>query len=244
MILYIDASAGLSSDMLLAGLIDLGLPLSRVRDSFRLLGLPVPDIRVRPVFREGTRALQVFISSASRRSQEISDFVRRPAKLIRLVRDSRLPPGQKRLLIRALRLLTQAEAGAHGVPAGKVVLHQIAGPDTLAALAGFAAGLDHFQVQAVHASPVPVGSLHKGPHGKVYFYPGPAASRLLQGFRVRRRPERFEWTTPTGALFLSAFGLRTPAPALRIIRSGSSVGHGRPPSGPSILHLLLGEVEG
>ena len=65
MILYVDCSAGVSGDMLLAGLLDMGLPLSRVRAVLGQLQLPRVKVYSRPVWRHGVSATQVSIEHSN-----------------------------------------------------------------------------------------------------------------------------------------------------------------------------------
>ena len=207
-ILYVEASAGVSGDMLLQAFLNLGLPLSEVRNNLRRLG-------------------KISFSSS-------------PIDWIGRVRSSALNPGLKSRLIRVITLLAQAEGAAHRRPWKEVIFHQLGRPDTLAALTGFCQGLAHFRIQSVYTSPVPLGRRHQDPQGAWKPVPGPATRWLLRRLPVDPRPDRFEWTTPTGAALLAAFASPRPAPPFELVRIGRGVGRNRSPQGKRALRLLLG----
>ncbi len=234
MILLIDCSAGASGDMLLAGMLDLGLPPEEVRRWLRWLGLKA-QLRVERVRIDGVRACRVRVRAAAG-----AILPRGAGELIRRIRRSALPAAQRERVARVFSRLAAAEGAAHSVPPARVRLHQLAGADTLAAAAGFCAGLRHFGVRATHVTPIPVGARHLGHRGRWIDRPGPATLRLLRNFQVRRAEGRFEWTTPTGAGILASFASTAAAPPLRVERIGRASGHGRAPGGPGFMTLLLG----
>ncbi|MBI3322918.1 MAG: DUF111 family protein [Candidatus Omnitrophica bacterium] len=235
MVLFIDCSAGASGDMLLAGMLDLGLPAWEVRECLQRLGLGSAQLRV-----ERVRAGQIRASRARVRSPGGGTLPRGAGELIRRVRGSSLAPTLREEVARVLSRLASAEAAAHGVAPRRVWFHQLAGADMLAAVAGFCAGLRRFRVRATHVTPIPVGAWHLGHRGRWIPRPGPATLRLLSRLPVRRMAGRFEWTTPTAAALLAAFASPAPAPPLRVAAIGHAAGHRTAPGGPAFLTLLLG----
>ena len=235
MILLVDCPAGASGDMLLAGMLDLGLPAAEVRHSLRALGLGGAELRAERVRVGGVRARRAKVRCRGR-----AGLPREAGELIRRIRESALAPALRARVTRVFSRLASAEAAAHRVPAARVRFHQLAGADTLAAVAGFCAGLERFKVRAVHVGPVPVGAWHLGHQGKGIPRPGPATLHLLKGFPLRRREGRFEWTTPTAAALLASFGSPAPPPLFRVERIGHAAGHRAAPGGPLPLTLLLG----
>ena len=240
-ILYVDASAGVSGDMLLAAMLDLGFPLRRLRRLLRRMNLGDVRIvteRVRP--RSGIPATRVSVDPGS-----IGKFLPRKAgEVIRWVERSDLDPSIRKSVTHVWTVLAKAEGHVHGVPWKQVQFHQVGQPDTWVSFCGFCAGLSHFRVQSLFVSPIPVGYFHQGHGGGRCFTPGPATLRLLRNFPVVHRKDRFEWTTPTGAALLSAFGSLNPAPPFKVSGIGHGAGHGSPSPGRGFLHLLLGQSGG
>ncbi|MBI3318837.1 MAG: nickel pincer cofactor biosynthesis protein LarB [Candidatus Omnitrophica bacterium] len=233
-LLYIEASAGASGDMLLAGFLDLGLPLDSVVRSVRALGLNPAGIRLRRVFREGVWAAQWgFAGEGPSVSRCRAD------RMIRRIEESSLSSPVKRSVIAVFTRLAKAEGEVHQRPWRRVFLSQLAQADALIDVAGFCAGLHHFKVEAVYTSPIPMGCRHRDGRGRCQETPGPAAARLLRRFKTVPRPFPFEWTTPTAAALVSTFGSPEACPSLWVKRVGHAVGTLRPPSGPSVLRMLL-----
>lgn len=236
MILYVDCSAGVSGDMLLAAFLSMGLPLDGLHRQVGRLGLGGVRLRPERLRREGVDAMRVSLRGSGRIPSG------RAGDLTRFVEGSSLEPAIRRLMVRALTVLARAEGAVHGHPWREIHFHQLARADTLVNLAGLCAGLIHFRVGAVYPSPVPIGSRFLDSGGRWRRQPGPAVSRLLAGFPTTRKDLPFEWTTPTGAAFLAAFARRHPAPPFEPLRIGHGVGHGRPPTGPTVLRLLLARL--
>ena len=235
MILLIDCSSGASGDMLLAGMLDLGLPVGEVRRCLKRLGLGGVELRV-----ERVRIGEIWARRVRVRCRRGTPLPCAAGGLIRRIRGSVLAPVLREKVARLFSRLATTEAAAHSVPAARVRFHQLAEPDALAAVAGFCAGLERFKVRAVHATPVPVGAWHLGHRGKWIHRPGPATLRLLKGFPLRRAEGRFEWTTPTAAALLAQYASPAPPPPVRVERIGHAVGHKVAPAGPAPLTLLLG----
>ena len=197
-----EASAGLRGDMWLTAALDLGLSPARLRQALRGLGLTT----ARPLPRQA-------------------------GEIIRWINCSNIPVPFRRRLIRVWTVLARAEAQAHRVPWARVRFHQLAGPDTWVAFCGVALALEQFRVRAMHVSRIPLGRFHIGHDGRGRNAPGPATRRLLRRFPVVHRPDRFEWTTPTGAALLAAFASPRPPPPFRVAAMGHGLG----------LRLLLGK---
>ncbi len=160
--------------------------------------------------------------------------------LLRLVHSSRLDSPLKFLVLRVLKRLAQAEAKVHRTSWQNVRFHQLARPDMLINITGFCLGLRRFQIDRVYCSPIPIGNRHQGHDGRWVSQPGPATLELLKRFPIERRPERFEWTTPTAAAVVSTLALPGPAPPFQVLRIADTAGRLRPPIGPGVSRFLLG----
>jgi len=235
MILYIDGSAGVSGDRLLAALVDAGLPLPWL---MRLLArLPVPPSRIRAhrLLRRGGGGTALELQwrpLAPRRAPAgvPAPSSRRARVVIRELAGCRLPAAIKRAALTMLRRLVWAEATVHRCPPGQVVLHQVGDPDTLVDLVGFSAGLAYFRVTQVIASPLLVGARYQDHAGRWRNTVGPAVAWLTAHWPVWVSPEAVEHTTPTGAAMVTALA-RPPDPAtgwvprrrrgLRVVSQGS-----------------------
>ena len=144
MILWLNPVAGISGDMLLGALLDVGAPLKAVQDAVAATGITGWEIRVSDVERQGLRA--------HRAEVVVDDDVpaRPAAELLRLVAD--VP-----VALAAVRALAEVEARTHGVPVAEVHLHELGGVDTVVDTVGVAAAITALGVTQVWSAPVRLG---------------------------------------------------------------------------------------
>ena len=129
---YFDGSAGMSGDMVLGALLDLGVEPRLFRDRMAGLRLPV-DIKARRVRRGGLGALKVDV--AVRRADEVE---RTFADVERLVLRSRFPGAVKDRAVAIFRRLFEAEARVHGRRFRETHLHEAGADDALIDIVGCA----------------------------------------------------------------------------------------------------------
>ena len=240
MILWLNPFSGISGDMLLGALLDLGAPLGEVRAAVASTGLTGWELTAAPVRRAGLAACQARV----RVDDEVP--VRRAADLLRLARAA-VPPAAAQLAAAAITALAEAEGRIHGVPAGDVHLHELGGVDTVVDTVGVAAALHALRVSAVWSAPLALGTgVIEMRHG-LFPAPAPAAVALLEGAQVSgvggaSGAAAGETVTPTGAALLRAAGCRYgPMPAMRVSGSGYGAGGRDVPGRPNVLPALLGE---
>ncbi len=240
MILWLNPFSGVSGDMLLGALLDLGAPLDAVRAAVASTGLTGWELTAGRVQRAGLAACQARV--------EVDDDVpaRRAAELLTMA-EAALPPAAGRLAAAAITALAEAEGRIHGVPAAEVHLHELGGVDTIVDTVGVAAALGALGVSAVWSAPLTLGAgVIEMRHGQ-FPAPAPATVALLDGVAVTGAPAGpaagpAETVTPTGAALLRAAGCRYgPLPAMRVAGSGYGAGARDVPGRPNVLPALLGE---
>jgi uncharacterized protein (TIGR00299 family) protein len=216
-ILWLNPFSGVSGDMLLGALLDLGAPLDAVRAAVASTGLTGWELTAGRVQRAG------------------------------LLAQAALPPAAGRLAASAITALAEAEGRIHGVPAAEVHLHELGGVDTIVDTVGVAAALGALGVSAVWSAPLALGAgVIEMRHGQ-FPAPAPATVALLDGAAVTGTLAGpagglAETVTPTGAALLRAAGCRYgPLPAMRVAGSGYGAGGRDVPGRPNVLPALLGE---
>jgi uncharacterized protein (TIGR00299 family) protein len=208
--IYVDAFAGVSGDMLLGALLDAGLPEPSLRESLGRLPLEGYTLEVRRENRLGlaaTRA-EVRVTGESHHHRHLSD--------IEGMLDGADLPGRAGAWAKAVfRRLAEAEAKVHGRTPEEVHFHEVGAVDSIVDIAGVCAGLALLGVEEVQAGPVPLGSGYVDmAHGRLPV-PAPAVVELMRGVPVRACDEPGELTTPTGAAILVALAERFgPMPAM------------------------------
>ena len=178
---YIDATAGIAGDMLLAALIDAGADLDGVQ---RVLDALVPDsVRfVRStVDRGGQRAVkidvEVLVEDPPHRTwASIRELLERSRG------DASVPERTIDLALTVFGRLAEAEGATHGVPADEVHFHEVGALDSLADVIGACEAWRQLGITEGAGSVIAVGSGRiRAAHGDIPV-PVPAVARLALGW--------------------------------------------------------------
>lgn len=233
--LHFDCFSGVSGDMVLGALVDLGLPFSQLVKELTGLRLSGFTLKKRHVRRGAVHATKVDVV--------IREGLRAPLSLERIHRiltASRLPNIVKQQSQAVFERLAEAEGQAHRVTKARVHFHEVSVLDSLVDVVGGVLGCHLLGVTRVTASPVNVGSgtLHSG-HG-ILPVPGPAVAALAKGIPIYSGGPSRELATPTGLALLrtltSEFG---PMPAMTPTAIGYGAGDSDPDGWPNVLRLFL-----
>jgi pyridinium-3,5-bisthiocarboxylic acid mononucleotide nickel chelatase len=234
-IAYFDLIGGASGDMIMAAMLDAGLPEQALRQALAGLRLPGYELAIKRVVKNGFSATQVAVNVA------VDVPERRLSEIMDLLEKSDLPEGIRLQAGATFARLAEVEAGIHGTAIEQVHLHELGGVDTVVDVCAALLGLKILGVERLAASPVPLGrGFVQGAHGQIPL-PAPATVQLLQGVPVNGRDVEAELVTPTAAVLLTqladSFG---PIPSMRLVASGYGAGRRELPF-PNLLRLLLGE---
>jgi uncharacterized protein (TIGR00299 family) protein len=234
MIVWLNPFSGISGDMLLGALLDLGAPLDGVRDAIASTGLTGWWLNTREVRRGGMRALHAEVTvdddAPERGAAELLDLV------------GRATPEPVALLARAaVSMIAEVESRVHQVPVADVQLHEIGGLDTVVDTVGVAAALHLLGVTEVWSGPLALGSGVVSTRHGLLPVPAPATAELLRGMPVTSVDTAGETVTPTGVALLGAVGCRfDPLPAMTVHGTGYGAGSRDPSARPNVLPATLG----
>ncbi|RMF96519.1 MAG: nickel pincer cofactor biosynthesis protein LarC [Planctomycetota bacterium] len=236
-ILYFDCLSGISGDMTLGALVDLGVPLELLNERIGSLGLPECRLEAAETKKRGFRATQVRVVAAEEHAH------RHLSHILKMIDGSTLTDRERDLAERIFRRLAEAEAKVHGTTVEKVHFHEVGAADSIADIVGAAVGLTFLSPARVAASAVPTGTgTIRIAHGTCSV-PAPAVAELLCGIPVAASDIPMELTTPTGAAILAtvaeSFG---PLPAMTIERIGYGAGERDIESQPNVLRCFWGTV--
>ncbi len=233
---YFDLVSGISGDMTVAALLDLGVPRRRLQEELEKLRGVDFRIRVGRKTVNGIRAarFQVIVGADPPR--------RSWSGIRRLIERSGLPAEVKSRSLDIFSNLAEAEAKIHGVAPDEVHFHEVGSVDSIVDVVAVAIGTCFLEIDEFACSAVPLGrGLTRSMHG-VLPVPAPATLELLRGFPVEDAGLEAENVTPTGAAILSALVTRRgEAPAMRIERTGYGAGTLEFPDRPNVLRIVLGE---
>ena len=238
---YFDCPSGASGDMILGALIDVGVPLERLRAELTKLGLPGWTLSAREVRRGAFRATKVDVqveAGAQHAHRHLGDIVR-------ILEASGLAPAIVAGAVKIFRRLAEAEARVHGSRVDEVHFHEVGAVDAIVDVTGAVLGLHLLGAEAVHVSALPIGGgFVEGPHGRMPI-PGPGTAELLRNFPVVDTGVQAELVTPTGAAILTTLAAGAGRmPAMTVERVGYGAGTRDLPGTPNVLRVFAGSTAG
>ncbi|MDH4196796.1 MAG: nickel pincer cofactor biosynthesis protein LarC [Candidatus Aminicenantes bacterium] len=235
---HFDAAAGLSGDMILAALLDLGASPNEFRARMAGLRLPV-EVAVREVRRNGFRGLKVDVAVRRRRPVE-----RTLADVEGIIRRSRFSAPVKERATAIFRRLFAAEAKVHGRTLRTAHLHEAGADDALVDVVGASYLAETLGIGSFSCSPLNVGSgWVRSSHGLLPV-PAPAVAELLRNAPVYAAGPAAELVTPTGAAIVATLAGRFASlPELRYEKIGYGAGSREFPELANILRVFYGDAE-
>ncbi|MDD2735049.1 MAG: nickel pincer cofactor biosynthesis protein LarC [Desulfuromonadaceae bacterium] len=236
-ILYLDCYAGISGDMTVAALLDLGVPLEHLQTELAKLQLPQGscELSTSRTERQHIAALKFDVAVKDIHTH------RHYAGIDAMIAESGLSGKVKETARKIFRRLAEAEALVHGVAIEEVHFHEVGAVDSIVDIVGTAICLEYLGVEAIYSGALPLGSgFVETAHGRLPV-PAPATVELLKGLPVHGDCGPGERVTPTGAAIVAAlasgFGKQ---PAMMLEKTGSGAGGKDFPDCPNILRAFLG----
>ena len=203
-ILYYDASAGISGDMNLGALVELGVDFGYLCAELAKLNLASEFyLRKRKVLKCGIAATKIDVVPL--KSQP---HARSYADIKQILESSNLNHSCKQRADAIFRTVAEAEAKVHGTQIDLVHFHELGAIDSIVDVAGAAICLEYLfenlGVSRVVSSKIELGGgVVICDHGTLSV-PAPAVCEILKSVPVSLGRANFEMTTPTGAAILKA----------------------------------------
>ena len=240
-ILYYDCFAGISGDMHLAAMVDLGVPQEYLREELSRLGLTGFTLRFTRDARKGITGTRADVEVAAGHGAHGHDH-RTFADIRALIDRSGLSEPVKTRSLAIFQRLAEAESTVHGVPVDEVHFHEVGAVDSIVDIVAAALCLEYLKPDRVYASTVELGAgFVKSQHGLLPV-PAPATALLLTGVPVKTGAVPFEMTTPTGAAILvSNVQSFTDTARFMIKKVAYGIGH-RDVEIPNVLRVFLAEA--
>jgi len=233
--LYYDCFAGISGDMHLGALLDLGVKEAVLRRGLDRLAVGGFELRVAPDRRGGIAGTRVEVVVAA----DAASPARNLAVVRNLIGRSGLGRRVEAFSLRVFERLAAAEAKVHGVPVEAVHFHEVGAVDALVDIVGAAICLEKLGWPSVIGSPVELGSGYVDCAHGCLPVPAPATRELLQGVPTHRGGVPFEATTPTGAAILTTVAKRFESQGSMVAqRVGYGIGRRDGPL-PNVLRLVV-----
>ncbi len=238
-IIYMDCAMGISGDMFLGAMIDLGVDPELIKVEIAKLPVEKDEVEILT-----SREVRHSITATAFRVKVREVKRHRSYKSIRkMIEESGLKPSVKELSLKIFKLIAISEGSIHGVPPEEVHFHEIGAMDSIVDIIGAAVAVDALGSPSFFSSPVALGrGMAKTMHGTIPI-PAPATLDILRGVPVTGGPAPFELTTPTGAAIIKTiaegFG---PMPDMIVETAGYGAGKKDFPGAANLLRAIRGRL--
>ena len=233
--LFYQPDCGISGDMHMAALLDLGVDPYWLRE--QLARLPISsEYRL-----EITRSAKMGIAGTQVRvhTQDQSDH-RHHSTIVDMIKKAGYARGVEQRALAIFDAIAQAEGKIHGVAPQDVHFHEVGAVDSIIDIVAAALCIESLEVDAILCGSVEVGAgFVDCAHGR-FPVPAPATQEILHSAPCTYGGVRGESTTPTGAAILAACvteflpqGMFTPH------STGYGIGH-KDFTRPNVLRAALG----
>jgi pyridinium-3,5-bisthiocarboxylic acid mononucleotide nickel chelatase len=216
---YFDCFSGISGDMVLGALVDLGLSLDDVAEALSSLDLEDFRLESREVMSYNLRGTKVDVIVPE------TTLVRTFNNIKDIIESSALPQTVKAMSLEIFMRIARAESVIHNKPVDQVHFHEVGAVDSIVDIVGAAYGVSALGITEVFASPLPLGhGMIKTQHGSIPV-PAPAVLEILGDTPTYGRGIPTEIVTPTGAAIVKTLaGSFGTMPPMRLGRTGYGAG--------------------
>lgn len=196
-ILYFDIIGGISGDMTLASLLDLGVPKEIFLQELNKLNIDNEfEIEIDYKYENGIKGTKVNVITKEQHCH------RNLIDIYDIIDNSKLNNSIKERAKEIFMVVAKAEAKVHGTTIDKIHFHEVGAIDSIVDIVGACILLDLLNIDKVYATAVPLGSgFIKCAHG-VIPAAAPATVEILKNTPVKLNHVEGECTTPTGAAII------------------------------------------
>ena len=236
-ILYYDCFAGISGDMNLGALVDLGVPVEHLEKELSKLNIEGFRLEAKSDMRKGISGTKISVVIENPENEKH----RHLRHIEELINNSTLSDRIKEKSLAIFMKVAEAEAKVHNIDIQKVHFHEVGALDSIADIVGAAICQEYLEVDEIHASPVQLGGgFVKCAHGTMPV-PAPATAEIVADLPVKTGLVEYEATTPTGAAILAATVDKFSSEMELVIKkTGYGIGQ-RDGEIPNILRVYLAE---
>jgi len=258
--LYLDIFSGISGDMFLGALLDLGVDARQLERELKKLKLDGYHLHVTRRQKSGIEGVKLDVHLTEDHEHHHSDGHehhhhdqghghhhdknRTFAEIKKLITLSRLSAWVKKKSVAVFHRIAEAEGKIHGLPPEQVHFHEVGAVDSIVDIVGACIALESLGKPHVLAAPVVEGTGWVDcTHGR-FPVPAPATLAILgaRGIGVTQCDEPHELVTPTGAAllaeFVECFG---PMVSLAADKIGFGLGTRDNRTRPNVLRAVLGK---
>lgn len=234
MIAYFDCFSGISGDMTVGALIDLGLDADYLKKELKKLNLKNYAIKIKKIKKNGIASTKFDVTSKEKKEHRNLNDINK------MINNSSLSKNVKELSKKIFLRLAKAESKVHGIDINKIHFHEIGAVDSIIDIVGAAIGIEKLAIEKVFASKLPFCSgFIKTAHGKLP-NPAPATAELIKNVPVYHSDIEKELVTPTGAAIITALAENFTMPLMKIKKVGYGAGTLNLKQ-PNVLRVFIGQ---
>jgi hypothetical protein len=255
--LYLDIFSGISGDMFVGALIDLGADARQLERELKKLKLDGYHLHIARQQKSGIAGVKFNVHLADahehRHGHHHHDHAhehhheenRTFEGINKLIGRSKLSVWVKKKSVAVFQRIAEAEGKIHGLPPEKVHFHEVGAVDSIVDIVGACIALELLGKPRVLAAPVVEGTGWVNcAHGR-FPVPAPATLAILgmRGIGVTQGDEPHELVTPTGAALLAEF-VESFGPMQNLVaeKIGFGLGMRDHHTRPNILRVVLGRA--
>ena len=224
--LYFECYAGVSGDMTVGALLDLGADKEKLLKALESVPADGFRIEITRVKKSGLDAcdFNVILDDEHENHDHDMDYLygheqedhhdhhhghhvhRSPEDVYAIIDACDITDGAKRIARKTFEIIAQAEAKAHGVELSEVHFHEVGAIDSIVDIISASVCLDDIGIEEVIVSPLAEGvGTVRCQHG-ILPVPVPAVVNIAAscGLTIRQTQVRGELITPTGAALMAA----------------------------------------
>ncbi|MHB8841968.1 MAG: nickel pincer cofactor biosynthesis protein LarC [Candidatus Aquicultor sp.] len=235
---YFDCFAGISGDMIVGALLDLGLPLEELEAGLNKIAVGDYAVSAKKVTKQHIGATKFNVAA------EEQKVVRTFSNIRELIEDSELADSIKADALAIFKRIGEAEAKIHRKTLDQIHFHEVGAIDSIVDVVASVIGIHYLGIEKIYSSPVATGmGMTRTEHGMLPI-PAPATLEILSGAPVYSSGIAVELTTPTGAAVLMHYATFTEEmPLFTLEKAGYGAGT-RELEIPNVLRVMLGVQTG
>ena len=239
---YFDCYSGISGDMILGALVDLGVDIKDIRKALKGIDLKGYKLQAKKIQRNGLACTQITVAIEKRKHQH-SHPHRSFTNIKKLIERSGLSLKVKKNSIEIFKRIAKVEAKIHNTTIEKIHFHEVGGIDSIVDIVGGVWAIESLRLDKIYSSGLNIGEgFVDCAHGRLPV-PAPATLKLLKGIPVFSTGVKTELTTPTGAALIGFYADKFQSvPEITITEDGYGAGSRIIPAMPNLLRVMVGEM--
>ncbi|MBU0533405.1 MAG: nickel pincer cofactor biosynthesis protein LarC [Candidatus Omnitrophica bacterium] len=240
---YFDCFSGISGDMILGALIDLGVSPKYLEKELNKMTLPAFKLVVKNVKKQGIGGVGLEVVTKDKKERTLKD-------ILTIIDKSSLDKDIKGTAKKIFARLNDAESRVHREHKERMHFHELGMLDTIVDVVGVLVGIKKLGIEQIYSSPLHLGTgFVKCVHG-ILPVPSPATAELLKGIPVYNKNIEAELVTPTGAVLITSLAQKFgDMPKMEVEKIGYGAGHKDLPASqqaglpiPNLLRVMVGDM--